>query len=142
MKHSILSLVVGFLFSLGLGVSGMTEPQRVIGFLDIFGSWDPSLLFVMFGAIGVHLITYRIIRKRHSPLILKEWHVPTKKDLTPSLVIGSSFFGMGWGLAGLCPGPALVSLASFEIRPVVFILSMLVGMFIFQVLNRKFQFKR
>lgn len=142
MKNSLLSLIVGFLFALGLGLSGMTEPQKVIGFLDFFGNWDPSLMFVMVGAIAVHFVTYKIIRKRSSPLMSLDWHVPTKKDVTPSLVIGSLLFGVGWALAGFCPGPAVTSVASFELRPLLFVLSMLVGMIIFQKIDKKIKFKR
>lgn len=138
----ITSFVVGFIFAIGLGVSGMTQPQKVVGFLDLFGSWDPSLIFVMVGAIAVHFVTYKLIRKRKSPLFAADWQVPTKTDITPALVIGSTIFGLGWGLAGYCPGPALTSLASFELRPVIFVASMLVGMSLFKVLDKKLKIKR
>jgi hypothetical protein len=132
MNKAISSFVVGFIFAIGLGVSGMTQPQKIVGFLDIFKSFDPSLLFVMVGAISVHFITYRLIRKKDSPLLHPEWLVPTKKDITPTLVIGSFIFGVGWSLGGFCPGPALVSLASFEPRPLIFVGSMIGGMLIFK----------
>lgn len=136
------SLVVGFIFAIGLGVSGMTQPQKVVGFLDLFGTWDPSLIFVMAGAIAVHFVTYKLIRKRKSPLFAADWQVPAKKDITPALVIGATLFGVGWGLAGYCPGPAITSLASFEQRPFIFVASMLVGMILFKQLDKMFKFKR
>lgn len=142
MKNSIAALVAGFIFSIGLGLSGMTQPQKVIGFLDLFGNWDPSLIFVMAGAIAVHFVTYKIIRKRSSPLFDNNWHVPTKKDLTPALFVGSFLFGVGWALAGFCPGPAITSLASFEKTPLIFVLSMLIGMFIFKLVDKKYKFQK
>lgn len=142
MKNGLAALLVGFVFALGLGISGMTQPQKVVGFLDLFGAWDPSLIFVMAGAIVVHFITYKVIRKRSSPLLSAQWHVPTKKDITPALVTGSLLFGVGWGLAGFCPGPAMTSLASFELKPLVFVLSMFAGMFLFRMLDKKIQFKK
>ncbi len=142
MKNSLSALVVGFVFSVGLGFSGMTQPEKVFGFLDVFGKWDPSLIFVMIGAIIFHLITFRIIKKNHKPLFSNDWHIPTKKEITPALVLGSVIFGIGWGLGGYCPGPAVTSLASFEIRPIVFVVSMLMGMFFFKILDSKYKLKR
>lgn len=142
MKNSLVALGVGFIFSIGLGLSGMTQPQKVIGFLDLFGAWDPSLMFVMVGAIGVHAITYRFIRKLNKPLLESKWHLPTKTQITPALIFGSLLFGIGWGLGGFCPGPALTSLASFEIRPVIFVMSMLVGMYIFKLIDKKMKFHK
>jgi hypothetical protein len=142
MKNGLASLAAGFIFAIGLGISGMTQPQKVVGFLDLFGSWDPSLIFVMIGAIAVHFVTYKLIRKRKSPLLSEWWHVPTKKEITPALVIGSFIFGMGWGLGGFCPGPAVTSLASFELRPLIFVVSMLVGMVLFGLVDKKLRIKR
>lgn len=142
MKNSIAALVAGFIFSIGLGLSGMTQPQKVVGFLDLFGSWDPSLIFVMAGAIAVHFVTYKIISKRSSPLFDKKWHVPNKKDLTPALLAGSFMFGVGWALAGFCPGPALTSLVSFDKKPLIFVVSMLLGMFIFKLVDKKIKFQK
>ncbi len=142
MKNAIAALVVGFVFAIGLGISGMTQPQKVVGFLDLFGSWDPSLIFVMVGAISLHLITYRLIRKRHHPLLSEKWHVPTKNEITPSLIAGAFIFGVGWALGGFCPGPAVTSLASFTWEPLVFILSMVVGMYAFKLVDRKVHFQR
>lgn len=142
MKLKLSALIVGFIFAIGLGISGMTQPQKVVGFLDLFGNWDPSLIFVMIGGIVVHFITYKLIRNRDTPLLSKEWHVPTKRDITPTLVTGSVLFGVGWGLGGFCPGPALTSLASFQAEPLVFVVSMLGGMILFRVLDKKLKFKK
>lgn len=136
MKNALAALAVGFIFALGLGISGMTQPAKVVGFLDIFGNWDPSLMFVMIGAISVHSLTFRLIRKRNSPLLSTQWHLPTKTELTPSLILGSLIFGIGWGMAGYCPGPAVTSLASFTFEPVVFVVSMLVGMWLYRPFER------
>ncbi|MBL7670553.1 MAG: YeeE/YedE family protein [Bdellovibrionaceae bacterium] len=141
-RNSLVALVVGLLFALGLGIAGMTQPEKVIGFLDVADTWDPSLLFVMVGAVGFHFVTYRLIRKRSSPFFSPVWHVPTKRDLTPTLVIGSFIFGIGWGIAGYCPGPAITALASFEVQPVIFILGLLLGMVSYKILDRKYQLKK
>ena len=133
----IVSFSVGFVFALGLGISGMTQPQKVVGFLDLFGNWDPSLMFVMMGAIAVHFISYRAVRNRKSPLLSSQWHIPTRRELTPTLVIGSTLFGIGWGLAGYCPGPAVTSLASLEARPVIFVVSMIIGMAVFNFVEKR-----
>ncbi|HET9237728.1 MAG TPA: DUF6691 family protein [Oligoflexus sp.] len=142
MKQGLAAFAVGFIFAIGLGVSGMTQPEKVMGFLDVFGNWDPSLMFVMIGAIGVHAVAYRLIRKRSSPLLAGSWHVPTKKDLTPALMIGSVLFGLGWGLAGYCPGPAVTSLASFQFQAWLFVAAMLVGMLIFKALDTKLKLQK
>lgn len=142
MKNGLATLVVGFVFAIGLGISGMTQPQKVVGFLDLFGNWDPSLIFVMLGGIVVHFVTYRLIRKLKSPLFSTDWNVPTKKEITPALVTGALLFGIGWGLGGFCPGPAVTSLASFEAKPFIFVLSMLVGMFLFRLVDKKLNIKK
>lgn len=137
MKNSLAAFVVGLIFALGLGLSGMTQPAKVIGFLDIFGDWDPSLVFVMIGAIGIHAIAYRIILKRPSPLFASKWYLPSQTAVNAPLIIGSVIFGMGWGLAGYCPGPAVVSLGSLEMRPFLFVGSMLLGMLILRLTQKK-----
>lgn len=142
MKNNLSALLVGFIFSLGLALSGMTNPDKVKGFLNIFGSWDPSLIFVMIGAIGVHFLTYKMIRKRKSPLFSAHWHVPQKSEITKSLVIGSVLFGIGWGLAGFCPGPAMTSLTTLSSTALVFVVFMLLGMLIFKVFDKKFKLNR
>ncbi len=142
MKKNISTFVVGFIFAIGLGLSGMTQPKKVLGFLDLFGSFDPSLIFVMAGAIAIHFVAYKIIRKKKSPLLQSEWLVPTKKDITPALVIGSFIFGVGWALGGYCPGPAITSLASFELRPVLFVFSMITGMLLFKWFDSFFKMNK
>lgn len=142
MKNAIAALVVGFVFAIGLGLSGMTQPQKVIGFLDLFGQWDPSLIFVMVGAIIVHFITFKVIRKRNSPLFSSQWYVPTKKEITPALMIGAFIFGVGWALGGFCPGPAITSMASFDKTPFVFVISMLVGMVLFRQVDKKLKLQK
>lgn len=142
MKNSIAALVVGFVFAIGLGLSGMTQPQKVVGFLNLFGNWDPSLIFVMIGAIVVHFVTFKVIRKRNSPLFSNQWHVPTKKEITPALMTGAFIFGIGWALGGFCPGPAITAMASFEKTPFVFVISMLVGMFLFRLVDKKLKLQK
>lgn len=130
-KQNVVSFIVGFLFALGLAISGMTQPKKIIAFLNPW-DWDSSLLFVMLGAVGIHLISYPIVKRRPSPLLDTKWHIPNRKDVTPRLIIGSALFGIGWGLAGFCPGPALTSLASGDIRSALFVGAMIFGMFLFK----------
>ena len=134
-KQNVVSFAVGFLFAIGLAVSGMTQPQKVIGFLNPW-DWDPSLLFVMLGAVGIHLLSYPIVRRRPSPLLDTKWHIPTRKDISTRLILGSAIFGIGWGLAGFCPGPALTSLASGDVRSVLFVGAMIFGMLLFKKTER------
>ncbi len=133
MSKNITALTMGILFAIGLGISGMTQPQKVIGFLDLFGQWDPSLAFVMIGAIGVHASMYRWIRKRSSPVLADQFHVPNRSDLTPPLLVGAALFGVGWGVAGFCPGPGLTSLASGNLASLVFVGGMVGGMLVFKI---------
>lgn len=136
MRQAIVSFFVGLLFAIGLGVAGMTQPTKVIGFLNI-AHWDPSLMFVMLGSIAVHAPLYRLIRKRKSPLFDTQWHVPTRNDVTSKLVLGAAVFGVGWGLAGYCPGPALTSLASLDVRPIAFVATMIIGMVSANLVNSR-----
>jgi uncharacterized protein len=121
----------GLLFGVGLIVAGMTNPAKVLGFLDITGAWDPSLALVMGGAIAVGLVAFGWARHRTHSLCGGAMHLPGTQHLTPRLVLGSMAFGAGWGLAGFCPGPALVSAASGQPQAVVFVLAMLGGMLVF-----------
>lgn len=130
-KQNIISFIVGFIFAIGLAVSGMTQPEKIINFLNPW-DWDPSLLFVMVGAVGIHIFAYPLVRRRDSPLLDTKWHVPTRKDVTARLLIGSTLFGIGWGLGGFCPGPGVTSLASGDLRAVLFVGAMIVGMIIFK----------
>ncbi|HMJ53782.1 MAG TPA: DUF6691 family protein [Polyangiaceae bacterium] len=128
MKSALSALGAGLVFGLGLGLSGMTQPAKVIGFLDVFGSWDPSLMFVMMGAILVHLGLTRWIRRRERPLLDTRFHLPTVTRIDTQLIAGSAVFGLGWGLGGFCPGPAIVTLGSGALSAFVFVGAMALGM--------------
>ena len=119
--------LVGALFALGLGISGMTQPTKVVGFLDIFGAWDPALMFVMGGAVAVNFIGYRLAVGRPHPLLAARFDIPTRRDIDWQLVTGASLFGAGWALAGFCPGPALVALASGSTDVMLFVAAMFIG---------------
>ncbi len=127
MKATLFALVSGLLFGVGLVVSGMTNPAKVQGFLDIAGTWDPSLVFVMAGGIAVHFVSHRLITKRPHPLFDKRFHLPTRRDIDANLVLGAGLFGVGWGIAGYCPGPGLVSLGGGGLSAVVFVVTLVVG---------------
>ncbi len=134
-KQNGISFAAGFIFAIGLAISGMTQPQKIIGFLNPW-DWDPSLLFVMIGAVGIHIIAYPLIRKRSTPLLETKWHVPTRKDITARLVLGSALFGIGWGLGGFCPGPGVTSLTFGDLRAVLFTTAMVLGMILFKKTER------
>ncbi len=127
-RQSVGAFASGLLISAGLCLSGMTNPNKVIGFLDFFGRWDPTLLFVMMGAVGSHAILYRLIARRSAPVLVPTFSLPTKRNLDWPLVLGSVLFGVGWGLSGYCPGPALVSLGSGSGSVFIFVVAMLGGM--------------
>ncbi len=137
MKSAIASLFAGLLFGLGLIVSGMANPEKVLGFLDIAGLWDPSLAFVMGGAIIVGLLAFTVARKRTLSFLGFNMKVPGHSHIDKRLVIGGLLFGIGWGIAGICPGPGLVALGAGEIKAVVFVASMLAGMGIFELAERR-----
>lgn len=132
----LVSFIAGLLFALGLGYSGMTQPHVVRGFLDVFGDWDWRLMGVMIGAIGVHAVTYFLIKKRTSPVLEGSFHLPVTKELDKKLILGSAIFGLGWGWAGICPGPGIVSLASGHMAFIYFVGSMLIGMKIYQLISK------
>ena len=119
---------IGALFGLGLIISGMSNPQKVLGFLDFFGNWDPSLIFVMFGAVLVGLAGFYVMSKRTQAFFGGALRIPTRRDITKPLMIGSLIFGAGWGIAGFCPGPALVALGAGHLKAFVFVAAMLAGM--------------
>lgn len=121
------SLASGLLFGAGLAVAGMTRPEKVIGFLSFTRGWDPSLMFVMAGAIGVHAIAWRLIKRRPSPLLSARFAVPTRRDIDARLVAGAAIFGVGWALAGLCPGPAIASASTFAPGILAFLVAMFAG---------------
>jgi len=129
------SLVAGLLFGAGLAVSGMTQADKVINFLDLADGWDPSLAFVMIGAIGVHLVLFRWILRRESPLFAERFGIPSRTDIDGRLIGGSALFGIGWALGGYCPGPGLVSAASGGASALAFVASLTAGMLLFHVVD-------
>jgi len=129
----LMAFVIGLVFGLGLIVSGMTDPAKVLGFLDLAGNWDPSLALVMGGAVLVGLVAFRIAGKRARSLLGEPMRLPTATRIDRRLILGSLAFGAGWGLAGYCPGPALASLATGGAKPVIFTLAMLAGMGLFEL---------
>ena len=132
----LMAFVTGTIFGIGLILSGMTDPSKVIGFLDLAGHWDPSLAFVMGGAILVGAIAFQFARGREKSLLGDEMRLPTPSQVDRRLVLGSLAFGTGWGLAGYCPGPALVSIAQGGAQPLIFVAAMLAGMVIYEVQDR------
>ena len=133
----LVAFVSGLLFALGLGIGGMTQPSKVIAFLDLTGAWDPSLAFVMGGAILVYMPIYRLMKSRDRSVLDPRLHLPTRTDLDPRLLAGAALFGVGWGLAGFCPGPALVSLTTLAPPALIFGASMITGMFVHTLLLRR-----
>lgn len=121
------NLLAGLLFGIGLVVSGMADPAKVLNFLDLAGHWDPSLAFVMGAAVIVTTIGYRLTFRRQKPVLDDEFHLPTKKQIDGRLVLGAAVFGAGWGLVGYCPGPALVALSLRAPATIVFVIAMLIG---------------
>lgn len=134
--HIVMALVAGLVFGIGLIASGMTDPAKVTGFLDLAGSWDPSLALVMGGAVLVGLVAFGYARGLDRSLLGTPIHLPIAAGIDRRLVLGSLTFGVGWGLAGYCPGPALASLASGGVKPMTFTLAMLAGMAVFEILER------
>lgn len=136
MRLPVSTFFAGFLFGAGLTVSQMVNPSKVIAFLDITGEWDPSLAFVMGGALLVTFIGYRFILRSTTPLFENSFRLPTRKDIDAPLLYGSALFGIGWGVAGLCPGPALASLSFAGLNGLIFGASMLVTIAVFRLLRR------
>jgi uncharacterized protein len=134
--HDAVALGAGLVFSAGLVLSGMARPSKVIGFLDVAGRWDASLLCVMAGAVGVHFVVQRLARRRAAPLWSPRFWLPTRRDIDGRLLLGSLVFGVGWGLSGYCPGPALVSLPLGGVSALVFVSAMLAGMWLTSRLER------
>mgnify|MGYP003683696633 FL=1 len=133
---NIYALLAGLIFGLGLIVSGMANPEKVIGFLNIFGRWDPSLAFVMGGAIFVGVFSFKYIVKREKTLLGGSLHLSNEKSINKRLIFGSLIFGLGWGVAGFCPGPALVSLGMGSLKGALFVIAMLAGMLVFKLVQK------
>ena len=136
MKAYLAAFGTGTLFAVGLALSGMTKPSKITGFLDVAGAWDPSLGLVMAGAVAVTFVAYRLIRRRRAPLFDTRFHLPTRKDIDLRLVLGALLFGVGWGLAGYCPGPGIVAAASGAVGALVFVAGMTAGMLLEHTLAR------
>lgn len=127
------AFLAGTIFAVGLGTSGMTHPEKIIGFLDFARAWDPDLALVMVGAIALYAPLSRWIARRPAPLFAGAFAIPTRRDLDPKLIGGAALFGIGWGLGGFCPGPALVALLSGNPAVWVFVASMVAGMAVFEL---------
>jgi uncharacterized membrane protein YedE/YeeE len=139
MIQNLIVLSLGILFSIGLGVSQMTNPSKVISFLDITGKWDPSLAFVMIGGISVYLIGYKwIFPKFDKPVLSFRFHLPSILKIDSKLIIGSGIFGIGWGLAGFCPGPGITSIASGHLEAVYFFIAMAFGVMIYHWFHEEY----
>ena len=137
MMNKIFSLLSGLIFGLGLTLSSMTNPAKVIGFLDITGNWDPSLMFVMIGAIVVSAPIFYLLRNKTKPLFELNFEIPTVKNLDKQLILGSSLFGIGWGIVGFCPGPAISSLFLLNPLSILFVISMIVGFYSSRIIPTK-----
>jgi len=133
---AVASFVCGLIFGFGLLISGMTDPVKVLGFLDILGPWDPTLAFVMLGALAVSSIGFAFARRRGAPMLASQCLWPARRSIDASLVTGSILFGIGWGLVGLCPGPAIENLGTLSPRVVLFVVAMLLGMHLQEVCQR------
>jgi len=133
---ALASWLAGLVFGLGLIVAGMANPAKVLGFLDLAGAWDPSLAFVMAGAIAVGMVAFMAARRRTVSLLGAAMHLPSARRIDRRLIAGGLLFGIGWGIAGFCPGPSLVALGMGEVKAFVFVAAMLAGMGIFELLER------
>ena len=127
---NIFSLISGVLFGFGLAISGMINPAKIVGFLDITGNWDPSLAFVMGGAVFVTAVTFRVVLNRPAPMFTNKFELPSKVDLDGKLIFGAAIFGIGWAVSGLCPGPAISSIIFLDENLLIFISALLLGSFI------------
>ena len=133
MAKNASAFAIGLLFGLGLLVSGMADPAKVLAFLDVTGRWDPSLAVVMASALVVSAIGYRVARRRGRPVLASRLEIPTRRDLDPRLIAGAAVFGIGWALAGLCPGPALTILTVVPAPAATFVAAMVAGMLLFRL---------
>lgn len=137
MVRIIVAGLIGLVFGAGIVISGMGNPAKVLNFFDIFGTWDPSLMLVMGSALAVTFVGYRFVLKRPTPVFDKVFHLPTKKDIDKPLVVGSAIFGIGWGIAGFCPGGAIPALGSGNVQPFIFVTAMIAGIVTTTVLRNR-----
>ncbi len=128
--NKLISLISGIIFGIGLVISQMINPEKVLGFLDLFGNWDPSLAFVMIGALIITSPMFHLIKKKEKPLFVDSFNYSKNKEINNKLIIGSVLFGAGWGLGGLCPGPAISSIALLNINSISFVVSMFFGFYL------------
>lgn len=128
MRDRLVALLAGITFGAGLILGGMTQPSKVLGFLDLGAGWDPSLAFVMGGAIAAHALAYRLVPRLRRPLLAERFAIPTRKDIDGRLLLGAALFGAGWGLGGYCPGPGITAAVTGAAPPLLFVLTMLAGM--------------
>ena len=133
--NKLISLISGIIFGIGLVISEMINPAKVLGFLDLFGNWDPSLAFVMIGALVISSPLFHVIKKREKPIFVKQFNYSNNKEINNKLIIGSALFGAGWGLGGLCPGPAISSIALININSITFVFAMFIGFYIVKFFN-------
>jgi uncharacterized membrane protein YedE/YeeE len=133
--NKLISLISGIIFGIGLVISEMVNPAKVLGFLDLFGNWDPSLAFVMIGALVISSPLFHLIIKREKPIFVKQFNYSNNKEINNKLIIGSALFGTGWGLGGLCPGPAISSIALININSITFVFTMFIGFYIVKFFN-------
>ena len=131
----IISLISGIIFGVGLVISEMINPEKVLGFLDLFGNWDPSLAFVMIGALIVSSPLFHIIKNKEKPLFAEKFNYSNNKEVNNRLIVGSALFGAGWGLGGLCPGPAISSIALININSIIFVFAMFFGFYLVKFLK-------
>jgi len=131
----LVSLFCGIIFGIGLVISQMINPAKVLGFLNLFGEWDPSLAFVMIGALIISSPLFHLFKNKEKPIFSSSFSIPTNKELDKKLIIGSIFFGAGWGLIGLCPGPAITSIALLNMSSAIFVVSMFTGFYIASKVN-------
>ena len=131
----LISLIAGIIFGIGLVVSEMVNPAKVLAFLDLFGNWDPSLVFVMIGALIVSSPLFHLIKNKKKPLLAEKFNYSNNKEINNKLIIGSALFGAGWGLGGLCPGPAISSLALLNINSIIFVFAMFIGFYLVKFFN-------
>jgi uncharacterized membrane protein YedE/YeeE len=138
MKKNLIALLCGIIFGIGLSLSQMINPNKVLNFLDISGSWDPSLIFVMTGALAVAFVSFKWILKRPAPLLAESFHISKKSSVDKSLLLGAAIFGIGWGMSGYCPGPAVTGLGLLSLESVIMVVAIYLGFFAYnQFFERK-----
>ena len=131
--NKLVALFCGIIFGIGLVISQMINPAKVLGFLNVFGEWDPSLAFVMIGALIISSPLFHLFKKKEKPIFSASFSIPENKEIDKKLIIGSILFGVGWGLAGLCPGPAISSIALFNVSSVTFVIAMFFGFYVMKL---------